>query len=384
MKSTQQPNLRVVISSQRPASKVFPDADLGLRSRIGSMLRRIAGSGIEKLSPSYFALVMATGIVSIASNFLGMSRVAHFLFVINAGAFVVLWVLTGLRVLFYSKRMLDDLKQHAVSPGYFTMVAGTCVFGIQCIQLVDDHAFATWLWIVAIGLWALITYAVFTAIIISPRKPPLGRGLNGMWLISAVATQSISVLGTQIAVQVPAHQDTILFVSLVFFLMGCMLYLNIIAIIFFRLTFVALAPAEMTPPYWINMGATAIATQAGASLMLQSGKSQLLIELLPFLKGFTLFFWAAGTWWIPLLIILAAWTYLIQRVPVTYSPQFWGVVFPLGMYTASTYQLAKATGFDVLHAIPEVSIYLALVAWTLTFVGFLRQLGKGLLANEGA
>ena len=97
-----------------------------------------------------------------------------------------------------------------------------------------------------------------------------------MWLISAVATQSISVLGTLIAARVPAHQDTILFVSLAFFLMGCMLYLNIIAIIFFRLTFVPLAPAEMTPPYWINMGATAITTQAGASLMLQSGKSQIL------------------------------------------------------------------------------------------------------------
>jgi len=28
----------------------------------------------------------------------------------------------------------------------------------------------------------------------------------------------------------------------------------------------------------------------------------LLNEIVPFLKGFTLFFWAAGTWWIPLLI----------------------------------------------------------------------------------
>ena len=29
--------------------------------------------------------------------------------------------------------------------------------------------------------------------------------------------------------------------------------------------------------------------------------------LLPFLKGFTIFFWATGTWWIPMLLILVVW-----------------------------------------------------------------------------
>lgn len=33
-------------------------------------------------------------------------------------------------------------------------------------------------------------------------------------------------------------------------------------------------------------------------------------------KGFTFFFWAAGTWWIPLLIILGIWRHLIQKEPV--------------------------------------------------------------------
>jgi tellurite resistance protein TehA-like permease len=116
--------------------------------------------------------------------------------------------------------------------------------------------------------------------------------------------------------------------------------------------------------------------------MLQGERSRLLSDLLPYLKGFTLFFWAAGTWWIPLLIILGVWTYGVRRVPMTYSPQFWGLVFPIGMYTASTFQLGRATGSDFLSAIPEVSIYLALLAWSLTFVGLLRQLGSGLLARQ--
>jgi tellurite resistance protein TehA-like permease len=378
MKSAEKPIANVVPLPKRTASKSRPAQRAGMTSIFRSFVRH----GIEKLPPSYFSVVMATGIVSIASHLLGMSRVAYGLFFLNAASLALLSVLTVLRILLYPRRVVDDLKQHALGPGYFTMVAGACVFGVQCVSLVDNHAFAVWLWIFAIGLWGLITYAVFAAIIISPRKPSLARGLSGVWLISAVATQSIAVLGASIAVQLPRYQEVVLFISLVFYLMGCMLYLNIIAMIFFRLTFISLPPSEMTPPYWINMGATAISTQAGATLMLQGEHSRLLTDLLPYLKGFTLFFWAAGTWWIPLLIILGVWTYGVRRVPVTYSPQFWGLVFPIGMYTASTSQLARVTGSDFLLVIPEASIYLALLAWTLTFVGLLRQLGSGLMARE--
>jgi tellurite resistance protein TehA-like permease len=378
MESFDRPIANVVPVPERTASK-FRQAQ---RSGMTSIFRSFVRHGIMQLPPSYFSLVMATGIVSIASHFLGMSRVAYGFFLLNFAAFVLLWVLSGLRMLFFARHLVDDLKQHAVSPGYFTVVAGTGVFGVQCVSIAENYILAMWLWIFAIGLWGLITYAVFTAIIISPRKPSLARGLNGVWLISAVATQSIAVLGASIAIALPDYQEAVLFISLVFYLMGCMLYLNIIAMIFFRLTFVTLTPVEMTPPYWINMGATAITTQAGATLMLQGERSRLLSDLLPYIKGFTLFFWAAGTWWIPLLIILGVWTYGVRRVPMTYSPQFWGLVFPIGMYTASTFQLGRATGSDFLSAIPEVSIYLALLAWSLTFVGLLRQLGSGLLARQ--
>jgi tellurite resistance protein TehA-like permease len=132
------------------------------------------------------------------------------------------------------------------------------------------------------------------------------------------------------------------------------------------------------------MGATAITTQAGATLIIHSAQSPLLAGLAPYLEGFTLFFWAAGTWWVPLLIVLGLWTYLVRRVPITYSPQFWGVVFPIGMYTASTYQLARATGVEFLFVIPQVTVYLAVLAWALTFTGLLRQLSKGLIVGEGA
>src|SRR4030095_15907495 len=89
-------------------------------------------------------------------------------------------------------------------------------------------------------------------------------------------------------------------------------------------------------------------------------------------KGFTLFFWSAGTWWIPLLFILGFWRHTYKRFPIRYDPQYWGMVFPLGMYTVCTFQLSKAIGFGPFLVIPRYFIYLALAAWLGTSFGFLR------------
>jgi tellurite resistance protein TehA-like permease len=151
------------------------------------------------------------------------------------------------------------------------------------------------------------------------------------------------------------------------YLIGCMLYIILITLIFYRFTFLDITREVLTPPYWINMGAVAITTLAGARLILAAPAFPFINEIGPFLKGFTLFFWSAGTWWIPLLFILGFWRHAVKKFQIRYDPQFWGMVFPLGMYTACTFQLSNALGFSPLMVIPNVFIYLALAAWVITF-----------------
>ncbi len=279
------------------------------------------------LFPGYFALVMATGIISIACFLLEMKTVALILLVINVIAYLVLWVLLFLRLLFFFSRVKADINDHVRGPGFFTVVAGTCVLGSALLIVLDQYRVAEALWFLGLLLWVVIMYTFFAAMTVRESKPSIEAGLNGGWLLAVVATQSISVLGTLLAPRFESYREPTLFFTLCMFLLGCMLYLPLITLIFYRFTFVNVTMASLTPPYWINMGAVAITTLAGARLIIAAPGWPLLNEVVPFLKGFTLFFWAAGTWWIPLLFILGFWRHVYKRFPLKYDPQYWGMTF---------------------------------------------------------
>lgn len=328
----------------------------------------------ENLFPAYFALVMTSGALSIGMYFLDMIIISKLFLVINIIAYTLLWALTLIRVFKFFPKFFDDLTSHEKGPGFFTLVAGTCVFGSQIITVTGNVTIAKGLWILGMMLWIIVMYTFFTSVTMRSDKPTLAEGINGAWLIAAVGTQSVSILGTLLSPHVNNGKDILLFFTLCMYFLGCMLYLNIITLIFYRFTFLKLEFSALTPPYWINMGAVAITTLAGSTLILHAEYLNLLTEITPFLKGFTTFFWVTGTWWIPLLLILMIWRYVVHHYPLNYDPQLWGMAFPLAMYTTSTFQLSKALQLPFLSVISLVMVYVATIVWVLVFIGLLHRL----------
>jgi len=329
----------------------------------------------QHLSPAYFALVMATGIVSVDAHLLGMPRVAAALFWLNIVAYLIIWLLTALRAVWFPAAFWRDLVDHQVGPGFFTSIAASGVLGSQFVLLESNYAIASLLWVLALMLWVGLTYGVLAAFTIKDNKPALDRGISGTWLLALVATQSVAVLSAYFAAHWGGpYRLELNFLALSMWLWGGMLYIWIISLIFYRYTFFRLQAEDLSPPYWINMGAMAISTLAGALLIVNVPDAPFLASLAPFVKGFTVLYWATGTWWIPMLVVLIVWRHLYARFPLQYEPSYWGAVFPIGMYVAGTFEMAHALNLEFVYPILPYLGYVALAVWAIVFAGLVREL----------
>ena len=327
---------------------------------------------LADLPPGYFALVMATGIIAAAAlqQHLGMLGRALFW---TAGAFyVALWILLALRAGRYGTRIARDLTTLPRAPSCLAAVAATNVLGVGFVSIIGWRSAGVALWWLGIILWGVIFYTVIAALAIRDPKPEVAGGVSGDWLMLVVSTESVAVLGALLAA--PSRRpDELLFASLAMCTTGLFLYSVVITLICYRWWLEPMAAVGATPSYWINMGALAITTLAFAEIGADATIVPRLAPLGPFLHGMTVLAWAGASWWIPLLVIIGVWRHLIRRVPVRYDPQYWSLVFPLGMYAVATHRMATTLDLSFLEWIPRVFLVIALFAWTLTLVGMVRS-----------
>ena len=340
----------------------------------GGSAAEVRLSRLAELFPGYFALVMATGIIAVGAFQQGIDWLAWTLLWVGAGFYAALWVLYLLRLAWFRTRFIADLTSHQRGPAFLTAVAGTNVLGSGFVLIAGSRTVGLVLWILGVVLWAVLFYTVVTAITVLEPKPDLASGINGGWLVLVVGTESVGVLGALLA-RGSSHAEVLLFVALTASMVGLLVYVIVIGLVCLRWWFSTMASDQATPPYWVNMGALAITTLGLATIYAGRAQGGRTLEALgPFLAGMTVLVWAGATWWIPLLVIIGIWRHLFGRVPLRYDPQFWSLVFPLGMYGAATYRMTVALELTFLDWLPKAFLGIALLAWAATMVGLLRSL----------
>jgi tellurite resistance protein TehA-like permease len=327
---------------------------------------------VAGLAPGYFALVMATGIVSVGLRDAGLPTASAALLWVAAVAYAVLLVLTVLRAARFPARLADDFADPARAFGFFTLVAGTDVLGVRLA--IDGRQLVA---LVLLGLgglgWAVLGYLIPWTAVLSRHDRPVVAGANGTWFIWVVASQSVATLAATLEPSVGSGRRELALVAVFSWSVGVCLYAGVGVFVAARLLLYPIRPADLTPPYWVAMGATAITVLAGARIVLMADAP--IVEVTRGLVGGTsAVIWAFGSWLIPALVAAGWWRHVTHRVPLRYDAALWSLVFPLGMYAVAGHFIGQADRLPLVGLVGHLEFWVALAAWVLTFAAMLAHL----------
>lgn len=339
----------------RPHAPVVAPSDGG-----GSIRDAVAG-----LPPSCFAFVMATGIVSAALLASGRPFPAEILFWVALSALAVLLVATAWRAVTSPSRFASDAFSPAATFGFFSFVACLNVVGLH-FDMTGRPTAGLVLAVVAGIAWLVLTYLIPCILLLRPHERPVLADANGSWFLWVVATQSMSAAAASAAAV--HHSAAYAAVAAALWSVGVVLYLLVGTLVTLRLITRANRPEDLSPTYWIFMGATAISVLACSSLLELPDAFPAVAAMRAFLTGAGFILWSVGLWWVPLLVIFGIWRHGVHHHHFRYETALWSIVFPLGMLATSSMAFGSVQGLPVIEDIGRVVVWVATPAWAITVV----------------
>jgi tellurite resistance protein TehA-like permease len=334
------------------------------------------------MHPGNFALVMATGILSVGFRTLGLATLGDVLAVVAVLAWIVLVGMSMLRLLWHPSAVRVDLLNPRMVFAYFTLVAATSIVGLLLHQA-GFHTLAMACWVMAFTAWCLLLYLAFSVLTFLTHESNVNI-VHGGWLIAIVGTQSLVLLGARIAPDLGPYAVAMMVEVYMLWGLGLAFYGIFVTLFCYRIFFLALKAQDIGPLLWVVMGAAAVSANAGTTLITEDARLPFLAAQRPFIDGITLMTFSWATWWIPMLLLFGVWKHGVNRIPLRYEPVMWSAVFPLGMYAVASARLGLAAEFPPLQWISRGMIWVALAAWLLVAGAFVLRLGRAVSAGREA
>ena len=315
-----------------------------------------------------FNVVMATAIVSIASRNTGFEVVSIVLLWTAVGAFVSLAAL-DVWLVRHPLAMLRRAGQPGQGFHALGFVADGCVLGgrIAGLHTTPGPAaltIATVFLSVGWVLWLLILAAVTVE-----HGRDGGTQPRGEWLLTVVATEGLAIL----AVAVAAHQHLpVLHAGArAMWIAGGLAYAVVSTLLVRRVAEPGFGLSDVTPDWWIVMGAPAIWCVAAVAVTgAHPGSAGAVAAVLA---------WALAS--LMLIVIAAADALRAARLGVRFTPERWTMVFPLGMYSVASWMLGRSLHAGWLTDLGQVWLAVAFGAWAAVALGELRHLLTGTRAR---
>jgi len=325
---------------------------------------------IKNFNPAWFASVMGTGAVAIASYkyspyWSPLKNVVIALTYLNAALYIVLLIPWILRWIVYRKDALDDLRHPSKGHFYGTSGAATIVLAAQFLVVLHDRTTAWYLWLWGLVLTFIFAFWMSYEIFIAGEVDL--KHLSPAWYIPPVALVIIPFGAVFMRTTAGYTREFVTIVNYLGWGAGFFLYLILYAVVTLRFIRHELLPPQMAPLIWMNLGPIGASITALFALV---NNSSIAVSKDP-LFIFAFFLWGLGFWW--LVMALALTLHYIRNMSLPYSLSWWAFIFPLGAFTNASMDLGKVFGLELMKLFGYCLLWALLILWLVTFVKTLKM-----------
>lgn len=348
---------------------------------------------VKHFTPNWFTVGMGTGITALGAYLYPDGP--HWLKLLGTGLWLFNAVLVGsLLVLMVARwvfnwsgsvKILHDPVQSmflgAVPMALATVINGFVDMGAPIFGPVAVHI-AFWLWgldvVMALGSGIVVPYLMFVS-----HDHRLDK-LTGIWLMPVVPAEVAAASGAILLPHVvgATAQANFMVVSLGLWALSVPLAFLMLGFLFLRLALHRLPPAEMAISTWISLGTLGTGIMGlvglGKDMPLVFGAMGHAMQASALIASFAL--WGFGLWWLTLSILT---TVHYARRGLPFNLGWWGLTFPLGVFTGGTDMLYDQLHVSLIGWLAHGFYWLLVAFWSLVFIRTLAEFVGGRLNVSG-
>ena len=335
---------------------------------------------IRQFTPNWFTVSMGTGVVALIISEFPMIKALTWqlgtgLWYFNILLFVLFSVLYGLRWAFYSHEAKQIFQHPSMSLflGTIPMALATILNGFlkygQPIYGDTAVQIAQMLWYADVVLALLVAWAVPFAMY--RHQEHALQQMTAVWLLPIVACEVAASSGGLLLGHLAAdtHAVAILLGSYVLWGVSVLPAFAILTILMLRLVLHKLPEKELAVSSWLALGPIGTAALAllvlghqAPTLMASLGLAQLgqLFQQAGILASLILL--GFGLWWLGI-AVLTTLHHAKQDLP--FNLGWWGLTFPLGVYTLAILNLAQQLNLAFLYAVGYAFAAILMLLWSL-------------------
>ena len=335
---------------------------------------------IRQFTPNWFTVSMGTGVVALIVSAFPMLKALTWqlgtgLWYFNILLFVLFSVLYGLRWAFYPHEAKQIFQHPSMSLflGTIPMALATILNGFLKYgqPIYGDIAvqIAQTLWYADVVLALLVAWAVPFAMY--RHQEHALQQMTAVWLLPIVACEVAASSGGLLLGHLAAdtHAVAILLGSYVLWGVSVLPAFAILTILMLRLVLHKLPEKELAVSSWLALGPIGTAALAllvlghqAPTLMASLGLAQLgqLFHQAGILASLILL--GFGLWWLGI-AVLTTLHHAKQDLP--FNLGWWGLTFPLGVYTLAILTLAQQLNLAFLYAVGYAFATILMLLWSL-------------------